>query len=388
MYPLSCLFAFASLIVVAAFPGPQGPANTTSPVSNVPGKAFNRIVIIWLENTDYAKAAGDPNLAWLAKQGITLENYFALTHPSEPNYVSSVSGDYYGMNNDNFNEVPTNISTIVDLLEEKGISWGEYQQDMPYTGFQGFQQLNAVQANDYVRKHNPLVIYQSVATVQQRLSVLKNFTYFQKDLQEEKLPQWMFITPNMTNDGHDTSVTTAGIWSRNFLTPLLKNEYFMKDTLILLTFDENETYTTQNRVFSILLGGAIDPRLHGTTDSNYYDHYSELATVQANWDLHTLGRYDVGANVFSYVAEKTGDKVRKLSDLSSTYLNQSYSGIFNSDPDSWAPAPVPNTELVWNGRTVSPLVKATWQAEQSKTYYDGSLEVPSFSNPPKYPYTF
>lgn len=42
----------------------------------VNGKAFDRFVEIWLENTDYAKAAGDPNLAALAKKGITLSNYF------------------------------------------------------------------------------------------------------------------------------------------------------------------------------------------------------------------------------------------------------------------------------------------------------------------------
>lgn len=117
------------------------------------------------------------------------------------------------------------------------------------------------------------------------------------------------------------------------------------------------------------------------TDLSSADHYSEIATVEANWDLHTLGRYDVGANVFSLVAEKTGDKVRKLADLSSTYLNQSYAGIFNTDPDMYAPQPVPNTRLVVNGRTVSPIVKATWESHQSETIYTGSLEVPSFSPP-------
>lgn len=82
-----------------------------------------------------------------------MTNYFALTHPSEPNYVSTVGGDYLGMNNDNLNQIAQNVSTIVDLLEDKGISWAEYQEDMPSTGFQGFQQLNAKGANDYVRKH-------------------------------------------------------------------------------------------------------------------------------------------------------------------------------------------------------------------------------------------
>jgi acid phosphatase len=46
-------------------------------------------------------------------------------------------------------------------------------------------------------------------------------------LKNQTLPQWSFITPNMTNDGHDTSVTQAGEWTRSFVEPLLDNEYFM-----------------------------------------------------------------------------------------------------------------------------------------------------------------
>lgn len=44
----------------------------------------------------------------------------------------------------------------------------------------------------------------------------------------------------------------------------------IQDTLILVTFDENHSYTTQNRVLGILLGGAVPANLVGTTDSNYY----------------------------------------------------------------------------------------------------------------------
>ncbi len=35
------------------------------------------------------------------------------------------------MNNDDMTFVDKNVSTIIDLLEEKGISWGEYQEDQP-----------------------------------------------------------------------------------------------------------------------------------------------------------------------------------------------------------------------------------------------------------------
>jgi acid phosphatase len=68
--------------------------------------------------------------------------------------VAAVGGDYFGMNNDALNKLPPNISTVVDLLEDKGISWAEYQEDMPYTGFTGKKWRNhKTHANAYVRKH-------------------------------------------------------------------------------------------------------------------------------------------------------------------------------------------------------------------------------------------
>lgn len=118
------------------------------------------------------------------------------------------------------------------------------------------------------------------------------------------------------------------------------------------------------------------------TTSNPLDHFSEIATVEANWDLHTLGRFDVGANVFSFVAKTTKDEIRTLADLSNTYLNESYPGIFNNKV--WAPMPRPNIELVVNGRTVLQKVKDIWGALNSDTVYAGALEIPSAANPPKY----
>lgn len=31
------------------------------------------------------------------------------------------------------------ISTVIDLLEEKNISWATYQENMPSDGYQGFE---------------------------------------------------------------------------------------------------------------------------------------------------------------------------------------------------------------------------------------------------------
>ena len=123
-----------------------------------------------------------------------------------------------------------------------------------------------------LRKHNPATIHNSESESTQRLSQMKNLSMFYTDLANQQLPQWMFITPNELNDGHDTGVTYAGNWLHGFLTPLLNNSYFMENTLILVTFDETETYTKQNNVYTFLLGGAVPQNLVGTTDNNYYNH--------------------------------------------------------------------------------------------------------------------
>lgn len=171
-------------------------ANIAESQSWVKGKAFDRIAIIWLENTDYELAAGDPSLQWLAKKGISLTNHFAVTHPSMPNYAAAISGDYYGLNHDSKIAIPSNVSTLVDLLEDKGISWAEYQEDMPSVGFTGDYRNPKTGANMYVRKHNPAVLYDSVAQNPGRLSKTKPLTMFKEDLNKNQLPQWMFITPN------------------------------------------------------------------------------------------------------------------------------------------------------------------------------------------------
>lgn len=343
-------------------------AKTNHITSNVKGAAFNRFITIWLENTDYDKAAEDGSLSWLATQGIILDNYWALTHPSEPNYLAAVGGDYFSLDDDRFISMPANVSTIVDLLDTKNISWGEYQEHMPYTGYQGFNYSNQETfANDYVRKHNPLILYESITNDADRLANIKNFTEFYVDLNGTTLPQYSFITPNMTNDGHDTTIKVAGQWSRDFLEPLLSNEYFMNDTLVVLTFDENDTYSVKNKIFTILLGGVIPDELKGTTDSTFYDHYSLISSVEANWDLPSLGRHDATANVFQIVANATNITNKEVD---TTYMvnNETYIGYLKDDTIA---LPAPNVSIInMNGKGVLSDIVKTWSSEYSAQVSD------------------
>ncbi|CZR55787.1 related to phosphate-repressible acid phosphatase precursor [Phialocephala subalpina] len=189
------------------------------------------------------------------------------------------------------------MKTIIDLLEDVDISWSLYQEDIPYTGSGGNWINHGNRANNYVRKHNPLMSYDSVTSNEDCLEKSKNFTMFYSNLKVGTLPQWMFITPNMTNDRHDTSVTVAGAWAKSFLEPLLSNPTFMQNTLIILTFDETKCYLCRNRVFSVLLGDAVSSSLKGTTNDTAFNHYSIISTVDNNWNLGNLGLKDATAPV-------------------------------------------------------------------------------------------
>lgn len=265
---------------------------------------------------------------------------------------------------------------------------------MPYTAFDGDAYKNQQNGrNDYVRKHNPAIHFDNVHT-EHRLGQIKNLSridtsrsMFHKDLAADTLPQWMFITPNMTSDGHDSDVTTGGVWARAFLEPLLQDPNFMKNTMVLITWDEAEiTPSAPNNILAVLIGDAIPKELIGTEDKSFYTHYSEIATVSANWDLPTLGRWDVGANVFQWVGNKTGDIIRSWTDAGSFrnhYYATPYAGFLNSDSNN-THMPKPNLALDPNhaGRHILQSVKEMWANSSAVTYYTDSIEVADGRNPP------
>ncbi|KAH8989929.1 phosphoesterase family-domain-containing protein [Lactarius hatsudake] len=326
----------------------------------VAGKSFDRFIQIWIENTDFESANSTAAFTDIAKQGIFLDQYYAITHPSEPNYMAAAGGDFWGLGDDNLYHLPPNVSTIVDLLEAKNISWASYQENLPSDGFEGFNftSLNYLNTSAppytfYVRKHNPTIFYDSVTSVPSRLARHRNFNDFAADVSASAIPQWLFVTPNMVNDGHDTTPDFTGQWIDYWLAPLLNDTNFNDNrTLILLTFDETETYTVNNHIFAVLLGGAVPESARGTVDSTYYTHYSSLSTVEANWGLGSLGRGDTNktlSNVYSFVANATGytNLDIALADIPLTNTTGIIPGPLNAQ--YYVPITAPNTSAVGAG---------------------------------------
>jgi hypothetical protein len=206
----------------------------------------------------------------------------------------------------------------------------------------------------YKRKHNPFISFKTFVDNSTRCEAQRDFNDLLSDLATGDLPAFSFVVPNQADDDHDTTITYSGIWFAKFIQNVTNSPvYNTSRVLVHVTFDEDDTAytyyddapvdnaghvnpyynatcydilygkngsdypynycappgctdlldctldTNNNKVYSILLGNACPTTLIGTSDSNYYSHYSVLATLEDNWGLGTLGRGDTDAPIFA-----------------------------------------------------------------------------------------
>ena len=97
---------------------------------------LKHIFVIMLENHSQNSVIDDPNAPFITSLAHTYgmaANYYGVTHPSEPNYVATISGSNWFVNDDNPNN-RFDHTNLVDQLEASHHSWGAYMESMPSVG--------------------------------------------------------------------------------------------------------------------------------------------------------------------------------------------------------------------------------------------------------------
>lgn len=196
------------------------------------------------------------------------------------------------------------------------------------------------------------------------------------------------MSPNLLNSGHNTTLSYATNWAAGFLEPLLTDDAWQgHQTLILLTYDESEDYNKPNHITTILLGNSIPNNKRGTVDPTYYTHYSWLSTIEYNWRLPCLGRYDVGANVFAVVRDFQGTSYNNTEPPNAKEWDNSvsYNGALNSNPRQRRPYPRPNLKLIGAGEEgVLYEIQRAWKSGFGDVPYDGTGNIYDGKRPPVY----
>jgi hypothetical protein len=250
---------------------------------------FDHVVIIVEENKGYKtimEGNEAPYFHELASTYSQANNYYALFHPSLPNYLAMTGSTNGGIEQ---NCVPgsgceIHEKNIVDEIEKSNRTWKGYMESMPTP-------CSLQNAGQYAVRHNPFVYYKTMTDDNERCkqhNVPIDELY--KDLEANQLPNFSFITPNLCNDMHDCSVNTGDKWLADIVPKLLESSTFKnKKSLLVITWDEAEPSDGVNQIPTILVGPTIKKEYKSTT---IYNHYSLLRTIEDAWGLPTLTEND------------------------------------------------------------------------------------------------
>ncbi len=353
------------LIAIAAFSASYLFAAEATQLAPKPGHVF----IIVLENEGYHITFGDKSpatyLRSLARQGALLPNYYGIGHNSLDNYIAMVSGqapnpvtqsdchyfvDFVSTGTTKDGQAigtgcvyPSNISTIVNQLELKGLAWKGYMEDMgndpsresatcghPTIGDEDGTQKAKI-GDQYASRHNPFVYFHSIIDLPTCTAHVVNLSAFAMDLKEvQTTPNYAFITPNLCHDGHDEKcadgqpggLAEVDKFLEDIVPKILTSPAYKEDGLLIVTFDEADTDTKHHhasaccheprgpnikpgaRVFdnidngpgifgpgggqtgAVLVSRFIKP---GTVSKIAYNHYSLLRSIEDFFDLGHLG---------------------------------------------------------------------------------------------------
>lgn len=280
------------LLLLAALAAPALAADAgVSAVPARPRLPFKKMMVIVLENTDYKEAMERPYFRELAKKGALLTDYHGVAHPSQPNYVAMIAASAMGVTDDERVDISSAARQLGDLLEEKGRSWAVYAE-----GYPGRCDPRR-HIGRYARKHEPFISFKSVRADAARCARVKPASALDVDVSSGALADFSLYVPDLDDDGHDTGSLFASRWLEKSFGPRFEDPAFMKDLLVLVTFDEDGG-TRDNRVYAVLLGPGVKP---GTESDVRYDHYSIVRTAEDAFGLGSLGRGDATAAPFGGV---------------------------------------------------------------------------------------
>lgn len=225
----------------------------------------DHIVVVIEENRSFSQVMGahhgDSYIHALIQRGMLFTQSYAVTHPSQPNYLALFSGSTQGSQDD---DCPMHYSgdNLSNSLIKKGFSFSSYSESLPFSGD------TVCWSGGYQRKHNPAVNWQGT---QLKPSVNLTFNDFPQDF--SKLPTVSFVIPDQHNDMHDGSFATADIWLKTHLSAYVEWA-FQHNSLLILTWDEDNG-SEDNRIVTLLLG----PMVKAGQSAQRIDHYSVLRTL-------------------------------------------------------------------------------------------------------------
>jgi hypothetical protein len=351
------------------------------------GGPIQHIFYIMMENHATSQIIGNtadaPFINQLAHRYGLATNYHGVTHPSLPNYLSAISGDFQGIWDDCkagssvtcppeefvpgvgdatdpgfsqystpgsplFGLVPPQLTpaeitstsntphwfagyTLVDQLENKGLTWKAYMQSLPVVGsdVEFWPVVGGSTYKLYAQKHNPFMYFSRIRNAPSRVNNIVPLPQLDYDL-ATNIPSFVWISPDQCNDMHGVSPSNAAalgfptcgypnsgldqgairlgdVFLQETVGKIMNSSAWKKNSIILIVWDEDDyggyptgccgSPTGKPGTLGATLGGALTPAIvirsndPAHRQSNHpYNHYSLLGTIQRVWNLGCLAK--------------------------------------------------------------------------------------------------
>ena len=247
-----------------------------------------RVAVLVLENRSYDEVIGNPDAPYLnrlARRYALATNYYAIGHPSLPNYIALLGGSTYAIHGD-CNGCDTEARSLVGQLDAVGISWRAYFEDLTSNRRPGPR--TAV----YDPHYNPFVYYEGIRSSALGRSRVVDFDELRSDLRRRTLPRFSWIAPGVLHDGHDGSLREADRYASELVPQILRA--LGSQGVLFVTWDEGARYDwtgvdgTRGGGHVALIAAGGDAR-RGTTTAVPANHYALLRTIEAGFGLPALG---------------------------------------------------------------------------------------------------
>jgi phosphatidylinositol-3-phosphatase len=276
-------------------PSPS-PSLSPSPTATPTPTRKPPVVVILMENHEYGSVVGSASAPYLngtlIPSGRLFTNYYAVSHPSLPNYLALTVGDTCGKDGSDTVRPLCTQPSIWGQMSAAGITAREWAEN---------ESANCSYASDgtgrYAERHDSYAIVTDAESLTQcgdrttgTGTAAPGVAPLATALTSTQPPAYSFVTPNLCDDMHDCSVSAGDSWLAANV-PLLLHA----GAIVIVTFDEGTTSTNGGgHVMAVEAGPGIPA---GGQDGTLYTHYSLLAGIENYFSLPLLANARTAAKL-------------------------------------------------------------------------------------------
>ena len=256
-------FALVSALLLAALTLRPAAARAAEGIPD-----FDHVVVVIMENHAYDTVRVLPYTAGLIATSASFSYSYAVTHPSQPNYLALWAASAMGTTNDNCPAPgsPYTAENLGHACEAAGLTWTAYSEALPVIA----STVCTASSSSYTRKHDPWTDFSNVTHTNE-----VPFSQFAADTAAGLLPNLAFVVPNNCDNTHDCTPATGDTWLAANLPGIVQAAG--PNGLVILTWDEDDS-AHGNHILTVFAGPYVRP---GYVSSRAITHYTVVRTICA-----------------------------------------------------------------------------------------------------------